>query len=194
MDLRSDTSTVVLVEGDSDRVALETLAERRGHALDEHHVAVVAMDGITNIRRALLRFGPRGDGLGLAGLYDIAEQRHVRRGLASAGVDRDDALRRESDLERIGFFACRSDLEDELIRAIGIDGMLTLIEARGRLESFRRLQRQPAQRTRPIERQLHRFLGGRSGHKYTYARAIVEQLDLDAVPSPLQRLLDHVLE
>ena len=76
----------VLVEGHSDRVALETLAARRGRAHAAAGGAVIAMGGITNIRSFALRYGPTGLGLPLAGLYDAPEERIVHRGLAAAGV------------------------------------------------------------------------------------------------------------
>ncbi|MGZ8615286.1 MAG: TOPRIM nucleotidyl transferase/hydrolase domain-containing protein [Actinomycetota bacterium] len=51
--------TVVLVEGVSDRRALETLAARRRHDLASAGVAIVAMGGSKNVRYAVDRFGPR---------------------------------------------------------------------------------------------------------------------------------------
>ena len=44
---------VVLVEGASDRAALEVLAERRGRDLSAERVAIVAMGGATNIAHYL---------------------------------------------------------------------------------------------------------------------------------------------
>jgi hypothetical protein len=58
--------------------------------------------------------------------------------------------------------------------------------------SFRTFQRQPAQRGRPVEAQLRRFMGTRSGRKVRYGRLLVEALDLTRVPRPLDGVLDHV--
>src|SRR4051794_13940294 len=77
---------VVLVEGLSDVCALETLAERRGQALDAEGILVVPMGGASNIGRFLTRFGPPGLDLRLAGLYDQAEVGYFRRGLERAGL------------------------------------------------------------------------------------------------------------
>lgn len=77
---------VVLVEGESDRVALHALAQRRGHDLTAAGVEVLSMGGVTNIRAFADRHGPRGRGDRLTGLYDVGEEHHVRRGLAAAGV------------------------------------------------------------------------------------------------------------
>ncbi len=56
----SSLRAVVLVEGNSDRVALRTLAERQGRDLDAEGVEVVAMGGITNTRAFATRYGPAG--------------------------------------------------------------------------------------------------------------------------------------
>jgi hypothetical protein len=109
--------TVVLVEGASDRVALEALAERRGRSLEAEGISVVAMGGATNIGRFLERFGPRGLDLRLAGFCDAAEEEWFRRGLQRAGLG--PALSR-ADMETLGFYVCVADLEDELIRCLGV--------------------------------------------------------------------------
>ncbi len=64
------------------------------------------------------------------------------------------------------------------------------LAASGRLRSFRTMQRQPAQRERTVEQQLHRFFGSSAG-KIRYARLPVEALDLDRVPAPLDHLVDR---
>ncbi|MDP9418298.1 MAG: hypothetical protein M3P48_10820 [Actinomycetota bacterium] len=70
--------------------------------------------------------------------------------------------------------------------------MQEVIEAEGELGAFRSFQRQPAQRERPLERQLWRFLGTRSGRKIHYAARLTAELDLARVPVPLDAALAHV--
>ena len=182
--------TVVLVEGVSDRRALETLAARRGHDLDSEGVAVVALGGSKNVRSAVDRFGPAGLDLRLAGLVDAPEEGDYRRALEGAGLP----LRStRADLERLGFFVCEADLEDELIRALGPAGVEAVLEDRGDLSTFRTLQRQPAQRGRPIEAQLRRFMGTKGGRKEAYATYLVEALDLADMPRPLDLVLRRVV-
>ncbi|QNN52461.1 TOPRIM nucleotidyl transferase/hydrolase domain-containing protein [Nocardioides mesophilus] len=186
--------TVVLVEGVSDEVAVTTLARRRGRDLATEGVRVVAMGGATNIVRFLGRFGPDGAGTRLAGLCDLAEERFFRRGLVGAGLA---GGRAAGDLDReglagLGFFVCVRDLEEELIRSLGAAAVLDVVAAQGELARFRILQQQPAHRQRPVEQQLRRFLGTHSGRKAQYARALVEALDPDAAPRPLERLLAHL--
>ena len=61
---------VVLVEGLSDRIALEAVASRHGRSLSAEGVSVVDMGGATNVGRFLERFGPPGLDVALTGLYD----------------------------------------------------------------------------------------------------------------------------
>jgi hypothetical protein len=183
-----DTRTVVLVEGRSDRVALEALARRRGRRLDAEGVAVVSMDGVNNIGTFLERFG-RGADTRLAGLCDAGEERHFRRSLERAGLGAD--LTR-GDMERLGFYVCVADLEDELIRALGTGVVVQIVEAAGELGAFRTLHRQPAQHGWTLEQLLRRFMGTRSGRKIRYAQLLVDALPLARVPRPLDELLAHV--
>jgi hypothetical protein len=181
---------VVLVEGLSDRVAVEVLARRRGRDLEDEGIRVVAMGGATNIGHYLERYGPPGLGVAVAGLYDSAEERFFRQGLERIGLLRPGTA--PDSLERYGFFGCSADLEDELIRALGAEQVERIVEAEGELVSFRRLQRQPAQRDRSLHDQLRRLMGGRSGGKARYARLMAEAIGLDRVPQPLNAVLDHL--
>jgi hypothetical protein len=178
--------TIVLVEGTSDRLALEALAARRGRDLDAEGVAIVPMGGAGNIGTFLDMFGPRGLDLRLAGLCDETEEPDFRRGLERAGL-RSDLTR--VDMERLGFFVCVADLEDELIRALGVAAVERVIDEQGELESFRTFQRQPAWRGRTREQQLRRFFGTHSGRKARSAPLLVDALDLAKVPRPLDGVL-----
>src|SRR4029079_16267661 len=110
---------VVLVEGLSDRAALSTLARRNASDVDRDGLAIVAIDGATNISRYLEQYGPHGRNLEIGGLCDAGEEPALRRRLAGAGYGSD--LTRDR-LEQLGFFVCDRDLEDEMIRALGVDG------------------------------------------------------------------------
>jgi hypothetical protein len=167
---------VVLVEGTSDRGAVETLARRHDRDLQAEGIAVVPMGGYGNLPRVLAQYRH----LRLAGLYDVGEERHFLRALGCHD-------RRE--LERAGFYACTRDLEDELTRAVGPAGMERVLAEQGELRAFRTYQKQLAHRDRPLEEQLHGFMWNR---KQRYAVLLVEALDLDRVPRPLDRVLAHV--
>ncbi|WP_345492624.1 ATP-dependent endonuclease [Streptomyces roseoviridis] len=181
--------TVVLVEGDSDQVALDVLAARHGRDLGAEGVAVVPLAGATNIGHFLDVCGPPGLGLPLAGLCDVGEERHFRRHLERVGLA---SGLTPAGLEGLGFHICVADLEDELIRALGPEGVRQVIEIQGETRPFRTFTSQPAQRERPVEHQLRRFMGTHSGRKALYARALVEHLDLARVPPPLERLLTRL--
>ena len=184
-----DATSVVFVEGMSDRAALDTLARRRGRDLLVEGVAVVSIGGSKNIRRFLDRYGPHGRDLAVAGLCDAAEVRDFQRALERAGLGTDLT---PLDMEALGFYVCVADLEDELIRAVGAVSIERIFEAQGDLGSFRTFQRQPAQRGRSVDEHLHRFMGTQGGRKIEYAALLVEALDLDRIPRPLDRVLTHV--
>src|SRR4051794_8626038 len=131
------------------------------------------MGGATNVRTFVAQYGPHGRNARLAGLCDEREERYFRR-----------------ELEHV--FVCIADLEDELIRSLGAGGVERVIDAQGELGSLRIMQKQPDQQQRTVEHQLRRFMGTRSGRKMHYARVLVEALDLDHMPRPLDRLLAHV--
>jgi hypothetical protein len=167
---------VVLVEGTSDRLAVEALARRRGRDLQAEGIAIVPMGGYGNLPRLLGQYR----GYRVAGLYDVGEERHFLRALACG--DR-------GELELAGFYACTRDLEDELTRAVGPEEMERVLAEQGELRAFRTYQKQPAHRARPLEEQLHGFMWNR---KQRYAVLLVEALDLERVPPPLDRVLAHV--
>jgi hypothetical protein len=185
----AESQAVVLVEGMSDRAALEALAERRGQGLGRGGICVLAMGGATNVGHYLDLLGPRGIGVRVAGLCDADEEGYFRHALERAGLG---ASVSRAGMEALGFYVCTADLEDELIRALGPAAVEQIIQAQGELRSFRTFQKQPAhQRESPAE-QLHRFMGTRSGRKSQYARLLVSALDLSRVPRPLDRVLAHL--
>jgi hypothetical protein len=210
-DAAAGRGAVVLVEGLSDRAAVEALATRRGRDLRAHGVFTVPMGGATNLGHFLDLLGPRGRDVRLAGLCDAAEAPGFRRALQRAGLSAapapapagpGPAARAPADpapapvapapadfLDRLGFFVCVADLEDELIRSLGTDRVEQVVADQGELGPLRTFSKQPAQRERTREQQLRRFMGTRSGRKIQYARALAEALDPARVPDPLARLL-----
>jgi hypothetical protein len=180
---------VVLVEGISDQLAVQTLAARLGRDLAAEGIAVEPMGGAHRIASYLERLGPQGEDRKLAGLCDVGEEREFRRALERAGfgsnLDR-------AQMERLGFFVCDADLEDELIRALGASSVEEIVAANGDLGPWRTFQKQPEWRGRPTEAQLRRFMGSGGRRKIRYARLLVEALDLAHVPQPLEGVLAHV--
>jgi hypothetical protein len=182
-------SAVILVEGVSDQLALEALARRRRRSLEAEGISIVPMGGATNIGRFLGVYGPQGFDMRLAGLYDEGEEDDFKRGLERVGLG--SGLTR-ADMERLGFFACQADLEEELIRALGAAAVERVIASQDELASFRSLQNQPAWRGRNVEEQLRRFFGSKGTRKSRFGALLVEALDLTQVPRPLDLVLAHL--
>ncbi|HEY2575462.1 MAG TPA: TOPRIM nucleotidyl transferase/hydrolase domain-containing protein [Streptosporangiaceae bacterium] len=178
---------VVLVEGISDQIALETAAVGRGRDLEAERVVIVPIGGAHAIGRFLTGLGPLGTGVRLAGLCDLQEEEIFRRALVAAQVG---SPRTRTDMERLGFYVCVNDLEDELIRAVGTAGAEALFDSQGDLGSLRSLQSQPAWRGREPAAQMRRFLGSGSRRKLRYARLLAEAAaGRDTLPRPLEALL-----
>jgi OLD-like protein len=165
--------TVVLVEGVSDQVAVETLAVRTGRDLAAEGVSVLPMGGATNIAAFIEQLRLTDRDVRMVGLCDEREERYFRRQLEHVCV-------------------CVADLEDELIRALGTAAVERVIDDQGELGSLRIMQKQPDQQGRTVEQQLRRFMGTRSGRKIHYARVLVQALELSRVPRPLQQLLTQI--
>ena len=100
-------------------------------------------DGRRDERRALrpppgtVRTGPPSHGT-----VRRAERRFYARALERAGAAPQ------------GFFVCAADLEDELIRALGVTRVEELVRAEGDLRALKTFLRQPAQRGRTSQQQL----------------------------------------
>jgi hypothetical protein len=170
---------VVLVEGISDRIAVEAAACRLGRDLAAEGVDVVPIGGAQGIRRAL----DRHRGVVVAGLCDAGEERHFRRAL--------DVPDRGA-MERLGFFVCVENLEDELIRAVGVPRVEEVVAAEGDLETFRAFQNQPAWRGRAVDAQLRRWLHAADRRNSRYPPLLVSALEPERLPRPLSALLAHV--
>lgn len=174
---RLPVRVVVLLEGPSDAAAVDAAAELRGRDLEAEGVCVLPMGGAMNVGRFAALLGPAGLGLRLTGLCDERERPYYARGWERAGAAEE------------GFFVCAADLEDELIRALGVARVTELVRAEGDLRPLETFLRQPAQQGRSPQQQMRRFLGTKKGRKIRYGRVLVEALDPDRVPAPLDGLL-----
>jgi Overcoming lysogenization defect protein-like, TOPRIM domain len=158
---------VVLVEGVTDRIALEAVARRLGLALAE--TEIVAIGGAQAIRRAVAQY----EGERLVGLCDAGEERWFRRVLGDAT------------------YVCDKDLEDELIRALGAERVQDVVAAQNELDTFRSFQNQVYWRGRPVERQLRRWL--QNGGRYLrYPPLLIAAMEPDQIPRPLADVLAAV--
>ncbi len=178
--------SVILVEGISDQIALETLAGRQAWNLEAERTVIVPVGGAQAISRYLGQFGPKGRGLPITGMCDAGEERLFRRGLAAGGIG---SPQNRLEMEQLGFFVCVDDLEQELIRATDRAAIESLLESQGDLGSFRTLQNQPTWRGRAFEDQMHRWLRAGARRNLRYARLLTFSLHPDRMPRPLQAVL-----
>jgi hypothetical protein len=156
---------VILVEGITDRIALESVAERLGLGLDG--VEIVPIGGAQAVRRVAAKY----DGGELVGLCDAGEERFFRRALGDA------------------VFVCTADLEDELLRALGPERAEAVLAAQGDLETFRNFQNQPYWRGRPVDAQLRRWLQASDNRGKRYPPLLIGALDPAEIPAPLAGVL-----
>jgi hypothetical protein len=154
---------VIAVEGNSDKVVLERISRRLERDLPAEGITIRPIGGAHAIRRFVTELGTD---VAVRGLCDQNEEHLFRRVL-------DDV------------YVCVPDLEGELIRAIGVGRMLEIVDG----DSFVTMQRQPAQRGRPVELQLHRWLRSISSRYHRYLPILVDVLDLDRLPTPLAGVL-----
>jgi hypothetical protein len=158
---------MIAVEGDSDRVVLELLARRQGRNLAAEAIEIVPIGGAQAISRFVRELPPR---TAVRGLCDANEAYLFRRVLDDVSV-------------------CAPDLEGELMRALGVEAILALVDDTGDRRSFRKFQYQPAQRERALEAQLDRWLRSSWRRYKRYLPLLVDAMDLDRVPHPLDEVL-----
>ncbi len=181
---------VVLVEGDSDAVALNVVAGRLGWSPPDTGIQITPVGGITNFGTAIDALLLADRRVHVGGLYDAGQAGWLVGALRRRGWDvGHDRL----DLERLGFFLCDVDLEDEMIRALGVPAVEAIIDAAGELGALRTLQRQPHQREQPADKQVRRFIGTKSGRKRRCAELFATHVELDRLPAPITGLLGWAL-
>jgi hypothetical protein len=161
---------VVLVEGITDRIALEAVAAKLGRDLAAEGVELVPIGGAQAIRRAAAQH----EGERVVGLCDAGEERWFRRVLGDAT------------------YVCVKDLEDELIRALAAARVEEVIAAEGDLETFRNFQNQVHWRGRPVEAQLRRWFRAADGRSKRYPPLLIAALEPHELPPPLTDVLEHV--
>ena len=150
--------SVILVEGISDQIAVETMADRLQRDLDADRVVVVPIGGAHAVRNLPDELG----GLRLSGLVDEAEaELFITASATTPGLTSD----------RI--HVCRRDLEDELIRAVDPATFEALLADEGDLPAFRTMQKQGVWRDQPFAAQMHRWLRSVSGRPNRYAERVI---------------------
>src|SRR5581483_1743048 len=161
---------VVLVEGITDRIALEAVAARLGRDLAAEGVEIVPIGGAQAVRRVAAGYA----GKSVAGLCDAGEERFFRRVLGDAT------------------YVCHRNLEDELIRALGAERVQEVVAAQGELDTFRSFQNQVYWRGRPVERQLRRWFHAADRRSHRYPPLLIAAMEPHEIPAPLAGVLAAV--
>jgi predicted ATPase len=172
---------VILVEGASDRLALLSVADRRGHALDAEGVTVLSLEGNGLFKLMHEILGPRGFGIPIFGLCDAdAETRW------SKTVGEGQALTRE-DLANRGFFVADPDPEHLLVTALGVQGVKDLLNRHGALAQYERYANQPDKRGTPEADLLVRFV---HGDNTRWLPLLMDELPDNDIPQVFDEVLD----
>jgi hypothetical protein len=156
---------LIAVEGTSDKLVLELVARRLGRDLEADAISIVPIGGAHAIRRFVADLG---SDTHVRGLCDENEAHLFRRVL-------DDV------------YVCAPDLEGELIRALGVERVLEIVDA----GAFAKMRRQPHHRETPVERALHRWLRSSSTRFHRYLPQLAEALAPAEVPQPLRDVLGN---
>ncbi|WP_237565566.1 hypothetical protein [Ornithinimicrobium cavernae] len=188
--------TLVLLEGPSDVAALTALLRQAPTGPGERPAGagrpayeLVDLGGVTNVGAHLRRAREFDPAPRVLGLCDAGEVRVLLRALQRVGRE----VAEPQDLAAEGFFVCDRDLEDELIRALGPQRCLEVLDEQGLADRFATFSRQQAWAGRPLTERLHRFSGIASGRKILLAGAMATALEPDRVPPPLEGLLRCLL-
>ena len=183
----NDARAVVLVEGASDQLALERLAERRGRKLAAEGISIVPIGGATSIGHYLDLLGPHGLDVELAGLCDAGEEGYVQRSLERRlGFNLD-----RTTMEALGFFVCVADLEEELIRSLGAASVIDVLGVHGEPD-----RSAPSSSSRRSESGAPRRSSGASWAHAPAEEPLRSPADRCArsqrMPRPLDEILAHV--
>jgi predicted ATP-dependent endonuclease of OLD family len=178
----------MFVEGPSDRLAILSLAKKNNLSLDSLGVSVIALNGAGILTWFLKLFGPTGFQLPVCGICDLDHLSQWSKVLENLGLGK--SLSR-SEMEKIGFFVCDRDMEDELVKALGDAAVLQAIDENGDTQDWNVFCQQPNNKTLARAAQIRAFLAAK--RKVIYAPILVSKLSA-TVPRPLQQVLDFAIQ
>lgn len=178
---------VVAVEGISDRIVVEKVADLTGRNLDRLGVSLIQTDGAGDMPAIVTLFGPTGFNIPLALLIDEDARAKTAKKL---GVDPDDL----EDLKHTPCFISDPDLEAEYVAALGADAAWEAIENSG-LFSTNQMKNcaTSGPKGTPTEDDVAEFCRHKD-RKVFAAMAIVEALDEDTAAEigSINDLLDEI--
>jgi predicted ATPase len=176
-------TTVLLVEGPSDRLAILALATKQGRDLDAEGISVTALDGAGTFGTMLGLLGPKGLGIRIIGLCDADAEQRWARVLAEGGAVPDRAA-----MAAQGFLVADPGLEALLVGALGEVDVEAVITQEGSQRQFEMFARQPQQQGQSKRDQLINFI---QKDKTRWAPLLAEALELQSIPAALAEVLAH---
>lgn len=177
--------TVVFVEGPSDYLAVREAARRSGVDLDARGVAIVSLQGAGLLAIYLKLLGPNGLDLKLLGLCDLDAEADWQTKLTAAGVPVAD----RATMNASGFYVCDTDLEDELVRALGDAEVQAILTQENEAANFAAFASDPARQGLSLSEQLVAFARKR---KVRWSPRLAAGLTAATAPPPISDLLSRV--
>jgi putative ATP-dependent endonuclease of OLD family len=166
---------VIAVEGPSDRIIVNRIADVLGIDLDKHDIVVVETDGCGNMRVVESIFGRGGFDIPLFELVDDDNREDIAERI---GADSSDL----ADLAAHHVFVSLKDLEDEYVRAIGAKELWGKIKA---MKTFSRASIKQCRRGPdgfPTEADLAAFIRERTSRKIPSALVAASLIDAENAP------------
>lgn len=173
---------IMFVEGPADRLAILSLARKNNLSLDSRGVSVIALNGADILTWFLKLFGPTGFQLPVCGMCDLDHAPQWSKCLEDSGLGKN---RSQADMEKIGFFVCDRDLEDELVKALGDAKVIQAINENGDTKAWNVFCQQPTYKALAQPALIRAFLAKR---KVLYAPILVSELST-TIPRPLKEVL-----
>jgi hypothetical protein len=176
---------VVFVEGFSDLLAVRACASTLDIDLDARGVSLISLEGADILQHYLSLLGPSGLNVRMRGLCDLDKEARWTALLTVAGI----SINSRSDLNAAGFHVAEADLEEELVKALGITDTERVISEAGltnRLEGF---EKQPTNAGLSREDLLTAFAGTL---KIKLAPLLASEIPASDIPGPIKALLEGI--
>jgi len=176
---------VIAVEGPSDRIIVNRVADVLGIDLDKLDIVVVETDGCGNMRVVESIFGSGGFNIPLFELVDDDNREDIAQRVGADSAD-------PADLAAHHVFISRNDLEDEYVRAIGAKKLWGTIKAMKVLSRTEMRQCKKGPDGNPTDESLAEFIRGRTSRKILGALLAASLIDAENAPKVLSvaRLLE----
>jgi len=160
-------SSVIAVEGPSDRIIVNKVASAIGFDLDRHDVVIVETSGCGDMKVVESIFGSGGFEIPL---FELVDQDAADDAARRLGID-------EADLEARNMFVSARDLEDEYVRAIGARRLWDKFKATKTFSTYV-LENCPTGRDGyPTEADLAQFIREKSKRKIPAALVAANLID-----------------